>query len=80
MNTYMKGIWFPVIFVSAFLAIYVLLAYFNIENVVITMFLISPFLVIWMVYKVLKDGTPSGRTFSEHFYDDSDYKRIPDQD
>jgi hypothetical protein len=80
MDRYMKGIWFPVIFVSAFLAVYVLFAYFKVENVVITMFLISPFLVIWMVYKVLKDGTPSGKTFSEHFYDDSDYKRIPDQD
>ena len=76
----MKGIWFPVIFVSGFLAVYVMLAFFKVENVVITMFLISPFLVIWMVLRVLKDGKPSGKTFSEHFYEDSEYRRIPDQD
>lgn len=80
MNSSMRGIWFPVIFASAYLVIYVMFASLNLETVVAAMFVISPFLVIWMVYRVLKDGKPSGRTFSEHFYDDSDYRRVRDSD
>jgi hypothetical protein len=75
----MKGIWFPVMFVSIFLAIYVVLAYLSFERIVSLMFVVSPFLIIWMVFRVLKDGKPSGRTFSEYFYDDVDYRRIPDE-
>jgi hypothetical protein len=34
------------------------------------MFLLSPILVLWLVYIVLRYGEPSGRTFDEYFYDD----------
>jgi ABC-type Na+ efflux pump permease subunit len=76
----MKGIRFPVLFVTIFLFVYVAFAYFSLDAIVMTMFSISPFLVIWMVYRVLKYGKPSGRTFSEHFYDDEEYKRVPGDD
>ncbi len=79
MNVFMKGIWFPVIFVTAFLAVYVVLSYFSFAGIVSTMFVISPFLIVWMVYRVLKYGKPSGRTFSEYFYDDVDQQRVPDE-
>jgi hypothetical protein len=34
------------------------------------MFFISPFLVGYMAYVILKYGKPSGTTFDEQFYDD----------
>ncbi len=39
-------------------------------DVIFTMFALSPFLLIYMVYVVLKYGKPSGYTFEERFYDD----------
>ncbi len=35
-----------------------------------TMFILSPFLVIYMAWVILKYGKPSGHTFDERFYDD----------
>jgi Flp pilus assembly protein TadB len=79
MNDGMKGSWFPIMSVTVFLMAYVVLAYYSFENIVVAMFIISPFLVIWMVYRVLRYGKPSGRTFSEYFYDDVDHKRIREE-
>jgi predicted membrane channel-forming protein YqfA (hemolysin III family) len=45
------------------------------EKIVFSMFLLSPFLVFYMVYVILKYGKPSGSTWDEKFYDDWDYKR-----
>ncbi len=45
------------------------------DEAIVAMFILSPFLVIYMVYVVLKYGEPSGSTFDEKFYDDLDYKR-----
>jgi hypothetical protein len=45
------------------------------EDIIYFMFFLSPFLVIYMVYIVLKYGKPSAHTFDERFYDDWDYKR-----
>jgi len=39
------------------------------------MFFLSPFLVLYMGYVILKYGKPSGSTFDERFYDDWDYRR-----
>jgi hypothetical protein len=41
----------------------------------IFLFSLSPLPVIWMVYRVLRDGTPSAYTFKERFYDDYKYTR-----
>lgn len=40
------------------------------------LFSLSPLPVIWMVYRVLRDGTPSAFTFKERFYDDYNYVRV----
>lgn len=40
-------------------------------------FICSPLLFVWMVYRVLKYGKPSDKTFDEYFYCDSDKKRLP---
>ena len=39
------------------------------------MFLLSPFVVIYMAYTILKYGKPSKFTFDEKFYDDHEYMR-----
>lgn len=68
---YMKGIRFPIFFVTLYLMIYTVLHHAGASlNILLPMFSISPILVIWMVYKVLKNGTPSGKTFDDQFYDD----------
>ena len=43
--------------------------------VIIALFILSPIVVIYMVYVVLKYGKPSKYTFEERFYEDHDYKR-----
>ena len=45
------------------------------DQVIIAMFFLSPVVVIYMVYVILKYGKPSAHTFEERFYDDHDYKR-----
>ena len=62
---------------TAILFVYTILAQFYPDSIVIVLiFAMSPFLITWMVYKVLKDGQPSTRTFDEYFYDDVDIKRL----
>jgi len=46
--------------------------------VIIALFFLSPVVVIYMVYVVLKFGKPSKYTFEERFYDDIDYERSKD--
>ncbi len=45
------------------------------DGLIFTMFFLSPFVMIYMVYMVLRFGEPSKHTFEERFYDDWDYKR-----
>ena len=45
------------------------------EPIIFTMFFLSPFCVLYMVYMVLKFGEPSRHTWDERFYDDWDYVR-----
>ena len=45
------------------------------DEAIIAMFILAPFIVIYMAYVILKYGKPSGHTFDERFYDDYDYKR-----
>jgi hypothetical protein len=44
-------------------------------DIIFGMFLLSPLLVIYMAYAILKYGKPAKYTFEERFYDDYDYKR-----
>jgi hypothetical protein len=45
------------------------------DNIIFGMFFLSPFLLLYMVYVILKYGKPSSYTFEERFYDDWDYTR-----
>jgi hypothetical protein len=76
----MKSPWFPIAFVTAFLFIYTgLLAMGASYTLMVVLFSLSPFLVIWMVVRVLKSKPVSTKTFNEHFYLDHAYRKIPDE-
>ena len=64
---------------TLYLIIFQISPYINAsEEAIIAMFILSPFIVIYMAYVILKYGKPSGHTFEERFYDDFDYKREPE--
>lgn len=72
----MKKIKWPIILVTAFAVCYQFTPYLGFsDKTIFILFMISPIAVLWMAYKILKDGVPSGRTFDDYFYDDLDYKR-----
>lgn len=57
---------FVVIFVTAYLVVYTMLFHAGASfNILGTMFLLSPVLVIWMVYTVLKYGKFEGKELKE---------------
>ena len=67
----MKHIKFPVYFTTIYLVIYTLLAQYEATQFLVPwLFVISPFVVLWMVYRVLKYGVESKKTFEEAFYED----------
>lgn len=45
------------------------------DEAIIAMFILSPFIVIYMAYVILRYGKPSKHTFEERFYEDHDYER-----
>jgi 5-bromo-4-chloroindolyl phosphate hydrolysis protein len=76
----MKSYWFPIGLVTFYLFAYTLLASFGFSyKLIFSMLIISPVLVIWMVIRVLKSPQYSGKTFNDHFYEDNDYRKIPDE-
>ena len=65
----------PVLIVTIILVVYTLLAELEMApELVLIIFLCSPFIIIWMVISVLKSRDTSHRTFDEYFYDDADIK------
>ena len=74
----MRPIMFPVLAVTAYLFIYSYLAFSETWLwLVMWMFMLSPVALLWMVYKILKNGKSSTRTFDEYFYEDMDLKPLP---
>jgi hypothetical protein len=45
------------------------------DSLIVALFAVSPFPVIWMVYHILKDGTPPSKTWDDYFYEDHSYRR-----
>jgi membrane protein implicated in regulation of membrane protease activity len=67
----MEKIIFPLALTSLVLVMYCLACLFLIPfPMVISLFLGLHVLLLWMVYRVLKDGTPSKYTFDEKWYED----------
>ncbi len=58
----MKKHVFATVFVSLYLVVYVMLFYFEAPwQIIASMFLLSPILVIWMAYSILKYAAYDGR-------------------
>jgi hypothetical protein len=63
-------------FSTLYLILFQLSPYIGVpEEAIIAMFILSPFIVIYMAYVILKYGKPSKYTFEERFYEDHDYER-----
>ena len=45
------------------------------DEAIIAMFILSPFIIIYMAYVILKYGVAPKDTFDEKFYCDWDYRR-----
>ncbi len=72
----MRNVPAVVIFVTLYAICFRLAIFFELpQNVIFGMFTLSPFLILYMVYIVLKHGKPSKYTFDEKFYDDHSYMR-----
>jgi hypothetical protein len=66
MEVMLKNPGFIVGFVSLYLVVYTVMFQAGGDiNILMTMFILSPFLVIWMVYVVLKYGKYKGRELKE---------------
>lgn len=77
----MKNPWFPVGVVTAMLFFYTgLIAVGGSFALIMSIFVASPLLIIWMVYRVLKANPVSDKTFRDHFYEDLSYRRIPEEE
>ena len=65
--------------VTVFLLVYTMLSTITgTDWFIFVMYLLSPVLVIWMVYRVLKAQVQVEETFDEQFYQDRDMKRNTD--
>jgi hypothetical protein len=77
----MKSPWFPVGVVTAILFFYTgLIAVGGSYTLIMSIFVASPLLIIWMVYRVLRATPVSDKTFQDHFYEDYPYRRIPEEE
>ena len=62
----MKNYKFSVIFVTIYLIVFTIVGRAGAEpEVLFLMFSISPFLIVWMVYSVLKYGKYTGKDLSD---------------
>ena len=72
----MKYVKFPVIFTSSFLMVYAMLPPLGAPFfIVYIFFILMNVFLFWMVYRVLRDGKPSGKKFEDYWYDDVDMRR-----
>ena len=67
----MKKMWMVITLVTLFAVLYNISPFVGVPGyAIVAMFILSPFLVVYMAYVILKYGKPSGHTFDERFYDD----------
>ncbi|MDJ1466357.1 hypothetical protein QNI19_33295 [Cytophagaceae bacterium DM2B3-1] len=73
---------FSIVCVTVYLILYTVSPYMDIPSWVIgTAYLLSPFLVVWMVISILKGEAYSGKTFDEgYFYADRNAPKSIDAD
>lgn len=73
----MEKLRIPILLSSLYLLVYTLSTLVPVHLVLpLFLFSVSPLVVLWLVYKVLKDGKESSLTFDEAFYEDHPYRRV----
>ncbi len=73
----MKNVRFPIFFATLYLLVYTIganMGWFSLP-LIVTLWILAPVVVGWMVYRILKDGVPSGNTFDDRFYEDYQPRR-----
>ena len=77
MNQIMKKPAIAIIFATFFAILYNISPYIGIpDKVIIAMLVLSPVVIVYMAYVILKYDKPSQYTFEERFYDDYDHKKV----
>ena len=72
----MKKVWIVIALTTLYAIAFNLAPHFGASlRLMIAGFILSPFLVLYMVWVILKYGTPSKYTFDQKFYDDHSYRR-----
>lgn len=72
----MKNVPVVIALATAYAVFFQIAILFQMDDAFIfTLFFFSPFVVLAMVYSILKYGKPSKFTWHERFYDDWDYAR-----
>ncbi len=66
----MKKIRLPLLLSTAYVLIYATTPHWTAEYITASMYLLSPLVVLYLVWIVLKKGVPSELTFEEAFYED----------
>jgi hypothetical protein len=75
-HIFMKKIRIPIILATLYVFIYATTPYWTPEYITAAMYLLSPIIVIGLVWIVLRKGEPSQLTFDEAFYEDYPAKTI----
>lgn len=65
-----------ILFSFIFIGAYALSAIIGWEPMAMLFFSLSPLVVIWVVYRVLRDPQEVKVTFEDHFYQDESHPRV----
>ena len=65
----------PVFGISFYLILYIILLLNNFFNIAVFLYLLSPFLMVFAAFLILKKVESSEKTFDDYFYDDINIKR-----
>jgi membrane protein implicated in regulation of membrane protease activity len=67
----MENIKFPIAFTTIVMLSANLIPLFGVAYALVAfLLLIGPILLLWMVYRTLRDGVSSKKTFDAHWYED----------
>jgi hypothetical protein len=67
----MEKIKFPILITTMLVLMVNIMPFLGVKYSIIILLLFSaPFIIIWMVYRTLRDGIPSNKTFETHWYED----------
>ncbi|MFC4871005.1 hypothetical protein [Negadavirga shengliensis] len=69
----MKSYLLPVFVTTSFLLVYIVAIVVDLHTaIILMMFSVSPVLILWMVFRVLKAQVDSRYTFEDRWYEDLD--------